>query len=487
MKWIVWAIAISLIAFAGALVANALLLKSRQVEVSATAVAVDTDAVADRLSQALQFPTIATEAGGVVDRAAFDRLHEWIRETYPRVHQHLEREQDDLSLLYTWPGTDSSKAPVLFLAHEDVVPALAEPESDWTHNPFAGAVDDGFVWGRGALDMKSTLVGLLEASEHLLASGYQPSRTLMFAFGQDEEVGGPANQRIAAKLKDRGLRFEWILDEGLTVTDGIIAGAPAPVALIGIAEKGMINVVLEAEEPAGHASMPPAVTSIGRLAEALVRVENNPFPAQLDGVTLQMLEHLAPEMPFMRRVVLGNLWLFDPVVRRMFTSKPPTNAQLRSTVAPTMIAGSQRMNVLAKSARAVLNVRVHPRDSLDSAVTYIKQVVADGDSDVKVTTGPVRWSPSAVSSVHGPGYRAVESAIRATFPDAIVTPGLLMAGTDSRHYAALTDNIYRFMPARMTSEDVERVHGIDERIPVANVGEYVQFYAEVLQRAGTGN
>jgi carboxypeptidase PM20D1 len=306
----------------------------------------------------------------------------------------------------------------------------------------------------------------------------------MLALGHDEEVGGAGSLSIARSLRQRGVRLEWVLDEGLVVTQGIIPGASTPVALVGIAEKGLAKIELVAEAPGGHASMPPTRTAPGRLGEALGRLEAAPMPARVDGAARAMLERIAPDMPVAQRLALANLWLLEPLVRRQLTRQASTNALLRSTMAVTVLEGGERANVLVQRARAVLDVRVHPRDSIGSIVAHIARVVGDLGVVARVIDGPFTGEPSPVAATDATGYRVVEQSVRAALPDAIVAPGLLMAGTDARHYLSLADDVYRFMPARLGRKDLERIHGTDERLALTNLEEYVRFYGEVLRRAG---
>lgn len=437
-----------------------------------------------RLAEALRFPTVSHADPSARDPSAFLDLHAWMNASYPRSHATLCRQAFGLSLLYTWPGQDPSLAPVLFMAHQDVVPVDAGTEGDWAHPPFGGEIADGYVWGRGAIDMKSVLVALLEATEALLTQGYRPKRTLLLAFGHDEEVGGSGNEAIADALARRGTRLAWVVDEGLTVSEGVVRGATTPVALIGIAEKGYLSLELVTEAEGGHASMPPDQTAVGILARAIHRLERNPFPASLDGPTVTMLERLGPAMPFPQRLAFANLWLFGPWVEARLTEQPTTNALLRTTTAATLFEGGVKDNVLPQYARAVVNFRIHPRDSVASVMDRVKTVVDDPRVRIHPLLDTPHSEPSPVSGVSAPGFRAIERAILSTFPQARVAPSLFVAATDSRHYASIAEDTYRFMPYRMYLRDLARIHGTDERISVSNLASYVQFYGQLLREAG---
>jgi carboxypeptidase PM20D1 len=383
------------------------------------------------------------------------------------------------SLLYTWPGSDPALPAIVLLAHLDVVPA--EGTASWTHPPFGGAIADGFVWGRGALDDKVAAVMELEAVEHLVASGFRPRRTIVLGFGHDEEIGGHEGAaKIAALLEERKVRAELVLDEGLAITQGILDGVDAPIALIGVAEKGYANVVVTARTDGGHSSMPPRTTAVGRLARAIEAIEGDPMPPRLDGVAREMLAYLAPEMGFGRRMLLGNLWLLEPVVKRVFAGKPSSNAVIRTTLAPTMLAGSDRANVLPVQASATVNVRLLPGDTIEDVVAHLRSSVDDPQVAIE-PEGEVD-AASRISPSDDPTFRDLMITIREVEPRAIVAPGLVVGATDGRHYARLTDHVYRFNPMRMGPSDLPRLHGIDERIAVADLHGGVEMYARLLMR-----
>ena len=450
----------------------------RMHEVDAPPVALDFDA--DRaiahLSEALRHRTVSSP----LDEAALRDFHAWLRRTYPRVHDRLAREAFGPSLLYTWPGTEPEQPPVLLMAHQDVVDAGAPGR--WTHPPFLGTVADGHVWGRGALDMKTTLVALFEATEALLEAGHRPRRTVLFAFGHDEEVLGSGNQAIAEHLRRRGTRLRWILDEGLGVFEQNYF-SKRPVALVGIAEKGVVSVELIARSEGGHASAPPAQSTVDRLARAVHRLRAHPAPARVVGATRAMLEHFAPQMPFLWRISTTNLWLLESQVARYLARRPTTDALIRTTVAATAFSAGTQPNVLPTHARAVVHFRLLTGEDIAGTLERAIEVIDDPEVSVRILPGSPRAEPSPISRPGGPGYRAVERAVRAVYPDALVGPGLLVGATDSRFYADLAEDTYRFMPLRFASGDAYRAHGIDERVRVENVSDAVRFYAQLIREA----
>src|SRR5438093_217598 len=298
--------------------------------------AIDRDRVAEHLAAAIRFRTVSHQDPAEDDRAQFAGLRALLARTYPKVHRSLVRELvNGDGLLYTWKGADASAKPVLLMAHQDVVPVEPGTEATWAHPPFDGVIADGFVWGRGALDDKASLVFLMEAVESLLAEGFRPRQTVYLASGFDEEVGGlQGAARIAALLATRGVRLGYVLDEGLLVSQGVVPDVQEPVASIGIAEKGYVSVELVAETEGGHSSRPPPETAIGVLAAALDRLQRRPMPARLRGAPRREMQALAAHMPFRQRVMLSNLWLFGPLVVRALEKTPTTNALVRTTLAP---------------------------------------------------------------------------------------------------------------------------------------------------------
>src|SRR3954447_13584405 len=355
---------------------------SRQVPASPTAIAaaahepVDARVMAEHLGQAVQFQTVSYQDPARFDAEAFRGLHRFLEATYPKLHATLKRELvGDFSLLYTWEGADRSLPPVLLLAHQDVVPV--ESPRAWRHAPFGGEIADGAVWGRGAVDCKGSLIGTLEAVESLVAGVFRPRRTVLLAFGHDEEVGGRRGARaIAALLERRGVRLEFVLDEGGAITSGIVRGVDRGVAAVGIAEKGYVTLELHATTDGGHSSMPPAHTAAGVLAAAIARLEDDPFPASVNDVTRQTLDYLGPEMSLSRRTALANLWLFGPIVRRQFLAAPATAAMLRTTTAVTMLRAGIKENVLPADAAAVVNFRIIPGESTESVTDRVRAVIA---------------------------------------------------------------------------------------------------------------
>ncbi len=482
MKKILAGLGLALVMLFAALMLRMILVKSHQVQASpVTDLAIDSRAAAGRLAGALRFATISHEGGANVEAAAFQGLHQYLQQTFPKTHATLTREVvNGYSLLYTWKGRKPELPPVLLLSHQDVVPVEPGTEKEWTHPAFSGFLDDGWVWGRGSLDDKVGVLGLLEATETLLNLGFQPDRTIYFAFGHDEEVGGKYGAaEIAKVLAQRGVKPAFILDEGGIIAEDAIPGLTRPAAMVSTAEKGYLSVELVARSEGGHSSMPPPHSAIGTLAAAVEKLENNQLPARIEGATRRSYQYLAPEMPFGPRVVLANLWLFSPLLERQAAADPAANARIRTTTAPTIFQAGVKENVLPHEARAVVNFRILPGDSIQGVLRHVRDTVGPG---IRVSaTGDANSEPSPESDVRAPEFSMIQRTLAQTFPNAIVSPNLLSGGTDTKRYRSLTSNVYRFVPMRLKPEDLKRIHGINERVGIANYGEIVRFYAQLIR------
>ena len=439
---------------------------------------------AQRLAGAIRFATISHADTSAFDAAAFQGLHAHLRSSFPRVHAQLRRETVAThSLLYTWPGSDPALRPILLMAHLDVVPVEPGTEGSWHEQPFSGRIANGFVWGRGAIDNKSAVVGMLEAVEILLAQGFRPARTIYLAYGHDEEVGGNRGARaIAALLQARGVRLEMVLDEGGVIGDGVIAGVPAPTALVGIAEKGFASVELTTEVPGGHSSLPPRQTAIGILSAAIARLEANPMPARLEEPTRQLFARVAPHFPFAQRAVFANLWATRPLVMGKLEAVPTTNAMVRTTTAVTIFQAGTKENVLPSRARAVVNFRILPGDRIRDVLAHVRRAVDDPRVTVRLAPS-FTAEPSPISSTDAESFRTLQRTVRSVYPDAIVAPYLVVVVSDSRYFARMTGNVYRFLPLRLAPTDLARMHGTNERLSVRDYEQAIRFYHELVRTA----
>ena len=485
MRKLIVGFAAGLALLAGILTVRALTLRSKQLQVAAVPRSVTNPIpLAERLAAAVRIRTVSNQETAAMDAEQFAAFPHYLEQTFPRVHASLQRETvGGYSLLFVWPGSSPDAAkPVLLMGHYDTVPVEPESEAAWTHPPFAGAIDGGFVWGRGTLDDKAGVLGTLEAVEMLLGEGFRPKRTVYLAFGHDEEIGGQAGaEAIAALLGDRGVELDLVLDEGGAIVSGFLPGSDGPVATIGIGEKGYVSVELAVETAGGHSSIPPAETAIGILSAAITRLQAHPLPASLDAFIRHSLDYIGPETPFLFRLALANLWLFGPIVEAQLSKAPATNAFLRTTTAPTILRAGLKDNVLPGSATGVVNFRILPGETVDTVLEHVRATV--GDQRVRIRALPFPNGPSPLSPAEGPVFTLLQRTIGEVFPGAIVTPSLVLGATDSRHYTRLSKHVYRFLPIRLGPDDLQRIHGTNERIGVEDYGAVVEFYARLLRNA----
>ena len=444
--------------------------------------------VSQLMTGAVQHKTISYGRDKPTSGAALLAFHDYLAKQFPRVHRNLKREVvNQYSLLYTWTGSDAAadkaELPVLLLGHLDVVPVIPGTEEEWKYPPYEGVVAEGYIWGRGTLDNKVNIVGILEAAENMLAAGIQPKRTIYFAFGHDEEQGGIDGAKEMSKLLEaRGVQAAFLIDEGGLVTSDVVPGVEAPLALIAPAEKGIVTLELKARGQGGHSSMPGNQSAIGILAAGIAALEANQFPRDFSH-TQSFLESVADELPFGNRLVMKNLWLFKPVVMSAFENDRQAQAGMRTTTAATVIAGGVKANVLPINASAKVNFRIMPGETPET----VKQRVIDVIDDERVSvaydgSGQIGMGPSPLSQTSGFGWDQVTSAIRDTAAPQriVVSPRLLVAATDTRHYRNLTDKHYRFTYMAVPSTDLGSIHGTNERIGVSTLNDTVRFFHRLM-------
>ncbi len=441
----------------------------------------DSEKIAKHLSRAITFKTISDDGDWTPDAEVFGGFADFLATTYPAAHSAMERERvNGHSLVLRWPGAGAAgKKPIAFLAHLDVVPIETGTEGEWAQAPFSGVVKDGLVWGRGALDNKGQIIALMEAAERLAAEGFTPSRDVYFLFGHDEEIGGGGGAaKIVKTLAARGVRFAWTMDEGSGLVQGIIPGVEKPVALISTAEKGSVTLKLTARGQGGHSSTPAPDTAVSILSRAVLAVNDNPHPLKLDDNVVAFMHALAGEMAFAQRLVLTNMWLTGPIVKKQLSANPLTAASLHTTTAPTMIDGGQKLNILPQQASAIVNYRIHPRDSVASVRERAERLINDERVTVEIVGSK---EPSPQSSATSEGYQAITKTTALIFGDIPVAPTLTLQGTDSHHYMEIADDNYRFTPFIYQPDDLQRMHGTDERINVENLARAAAWYEAFIR------
>jgi carboxypeptidase PM20D1 len=463
------------------LVINAFRFTSKQLQVPLIKPAhFQADSLAAHLSGAIRIQTVSRQDWSQVDTSQFLHLHAYLKRLYPLTFSKLQVESIGYSLLLTWEGTDSALKPILLMAHQDVVPIAPGTEKDWTYPPFAGRVDSGYIWGRGTMDDKCGIIGILESTERLLMDGFKPRRSILLAFGHDEEIGGHSgNEKIAAMLRARGVRLEFVLDEGGLIGINLMPGIDKPIALIGISEKGYLTVELTAMGKPGHSSTPPKRASTYALARAISRIEDHPFQAHYGGVVAQMFDYIGPEMPFWMKLVFANGWLLTPVIKQQLLAQPSTAALVRTTCVPTILQAGTKENVVPGDARAIINLRLLPGDSSGWILRRLREVV--DDSTVKILpAGDSRQEASPISPVDAPSFILLQKVIRGLHPDYVVSPFLMLGASDSRHYASISQNVYRYLHTPIRSPDIARFHGTNERIGVEDFRAMTAFFHRII-------
>ena len=434
------------------------------------------------LSESLKYKTISYQDSNYSEPIHFLSFHKFLERVYPKVFSQLEKRIfSNYSILLKWEGVNNTPHnPILFMAHMDVVPI--DNYDNWDNPPFSGNIDNEYIWGRGALDDKSSLIAILESIEYLLNSGFSPNRDIYFAIGHDEENSGmKGNAVIADSLASEGVYFDMVIDEGSVISDGIIPNLDKPVAVVGIAEKGYASFELICNHESGHSSMPNAETAIGMLAKAIVALEKNKMPAELTNPVISFFNFLGPEMSMQDRFFLSNSSFFRTSIINNLDINPITSAMVRTTIAPTIINGGLKSNILPSTATAVVNYRIRQGDSIEEVKKHIISTINNDLISIRQLKNDLSAEPSKVSSAKSPEFHIIHKTIKEVFGDVLVSPGMILATTDSRHYQNISKNIYRFMPIQLSSNDLSMIHGSNEKISIDSYIKMIDFYIHLIQ------
>lgn len=432
----------------------------------------------ERLAQSITFKTVSYDDTSKIDYSQFLNFHEFLKTNYPLTFENLDVEViNRYTLMLLWKGKDEQLPPGIFMAHQDVVPVDDDSKDMWTVPAFDGLVRDGILYGRGVIDDKINLMGQLEAVEYLLQQGFKPQRSVYFVFGHDEEIGGREGaKKVAELLESRKVKASFVLDEGGIITYEKVPGMEQkPVALIGTSEKGFLTLELTVEIPGGHSSFPSKETSIDVMAKAITSLRSKPFPAQMSTSVQDFMNYIAPEMPFINKMALGNLWLFKPVVYKMYGKSAVGDAMIRTTMVPTVINGGVKGNVIPTVVKAKVNFRIQPGTSIEDVVDYTRKAINDERVKIEIMWPNVEASP--VSSPDSTAFRTMMSPLKHHFDDAVVAPFLMIGGTDSRHFYNVTPNIYKFSPMI----DPIGFHGVDEQLKISDYKKTLGFYHDFIK------
>ncbi len=440
-----------------------------------TPITVNENRVTDELAAMIRCRTVSDTDPAREDATEFEKFEKLLPALYPKVFATCERITiNERAILLRWRGKSESE-PTVLMSHYDVV---SVEESGWTHAPFDGIVENGILYGRGTLDTKVTLAAALHAAEALIQTGYIPAHDLYFAFSGNEEISGGGAVAIVDYFEQNGITLGAVFDEGGAVVENVFPGVKIPSAMVGIAEKGMMNLEFSVTATGGHASAPPPTTPIGRLSRACCRVESNPFPMQLSKPAALMFDTLPRHSTLLYRTIFANLWLFRPVLDLICKkSGGEMNALVRTTVAYTQMQGSKGMNVLPAKATMLANLRLVPGDTEQTVLERMRRTIKDDTVTLHVVGG---HAPSRVSRTDVEPWERLCSAIEGTWQGTIVTPYLMVACSDSRHYGRISDRVYRFSAMALSKAERASIHGNDECIPVETIAKAVEFYTRLL-------
>lgn len=470
-----------LVLLMAALVVNTISFKSKQLNQSSIPATfpVNPQSV-EHLAASITYPTISYDDGHR-DTVAFEGFLNYLDSVYPLCRQMLKVTSiNTFTRIYHWKGTDSRSKPALLYAHYDVVPVEEVNRSEWKQDPFSGAVDGGYLWGRGAIDDKIGVVAIMEATEKLLAAGFIPERDVYLVFGHDEEIGGMEGAKSAAEyLYRQGVKTSLHLDEGGLVAHGIVPDMKKPVALIGTAEKGYMTLELTCNLKGGHSSKPARQTAIQLLSTAIHKLQQHPFPKTSAQAVHDFIDYVGPEMPQPLKTVFANAWLFKPLILKVYEGSAEGNAMIRTTGVPTVFDAGLKENLIPGSASVKINFRILSGQSSAEVKKTVEEIIAD--ERIEITEMNNTFEPSKTTRVQSYSFLLAQKVCSKVFPDAVVAPFLDIGSTDSKHFEKLEGEVLRFLPVRMDNEILGTFHGVNERVKVEDYMQTIAFYETLLR------
>lgn len=448
---------------------------------------------AGRFAELIRCRTIHPERAGENrlpdDYSEFVRFRELLEKYYPLIHQQMEWELvNGHSLLYRWPGQNREE-PLVLMAHYDVVPAEDE---QWTYLPFSGEIIEDQVWGRGTLDTKCTLFGIMEAAEALLKDGFTPKQDLYFAFGHDEETMGAGAPAIVELLKSRNIRPIMVVDEGGAIIEGVFPGVKQPIAVVGLTEKGLTDIEFTLEGSGGHASTPDRINPLAVMSKVILQLDKNPFPASMPVEVKEMFTVLGKQMPFGLRIIFANLWCFKPLLMAALQLVGrELNALCRTTCVFTMAEASKAANVIPDRVRMVANLRLAATETCDQALEYVTGQAMQATARARQAKDPLKLkvtrlyghNASPSTSPESAAYRKLVEVVDSVFQNVLVTPYIMLGASDSRHFCAICDQVLRFSPLKMSKEELRSIHGINEKISFDQLNGVIAFYFKLVRES----
>ncbi len=473
-----WIIPALLVVFLAIIFIRALLFRPKDNihEYDSKDISLNEEKIVRDMADMIKCKTVSHRDPAMNDKAEYEKFENLLKERFPVIHEKsVLKKLGNSGLLYFIKGK-SSKEPSVCMAHYDVVPV---EEELWTKPAFDGLIEDGMIWGRGTLDTKGTLCALMEALEMLLEAGYVPKNDLYLSFSGEEEVDGTSCADIVSYLKENGISPAIVLDEGGAVVDNVFPGVAKRCAVVGIAEKGGLNLDFTLTSKGGHSSTPPSNPVTARICKAVTNIQKKPFKRNITKAAAEMFDTLGKHSSFLYKVIFANLWCFAPLLDLIAKkSGGELNAVIRTTAAVTMLSGSSAYNVLPPKATFGVNIRLAEGDTIASAVEHIRKASGESEAEITIISGT---EASPCSDTSNPKWDILKRAIKETWNDAIVSPYLMMACSDSRNYCDISDRVYRFSAMYLSKEERGMIHGNDERLPIETLIKTAEFYVRFLK------
>ncbi|MCO5231468.1 MAG: M20/M25/M40 family metallo-hydrolase [Chitinophagales bacterium] len=432
----------------------------------------------ERVAKALTYQTVSYEDTSLIDYNTFLEFHKYLQSTFPIIFENLTLETvNKYSILLKWSGSNPQLKPGILMAHQDVVPVSEDTKDLWRFPPFEGIIKDDTLFGRGSIDNKANLISQLEAINFLLQQNFKPQRDIYFVFGHDEEIGGKQGAlAVAQLLKSRNIQADFVLDEGGYVSTGIVPGVTRPVALVGTAEKGFLNLELSVNIDGGHSSMPNKDNAINTLSKALVNLSNTPFPSSISPSVQSFMAHVSPHSSFINRLAMSNLWLFKPLIYNIYSQTAPGDAMIRTTMVPTIIKGGEKDNVIPNIAVANINYRINSGTTIQDVIDHTTKAI--NNPLVHISMKSQGQEATGVSPVNTESFQHISSSVASNFENSITTPFLMIAGTDSKHFDIVSQNIYKFSPLA----NPYGFHAVNEYLNLKDYKNTIGFYVDFIKK-----